>query len=138
MLTRLLIGLLIIILGVMGFAAIARAAASPDAGDSDALRRYATPQGLAELIRHGNRPYLLVDVRTAAEYASGHIPTAINIPYDRIASGLQDQPTDRLLVLYCRTGRRSGIALNELRRLGYSDIVDFGGISRWNGAMVRP
>jgi len=138
MLMRLLIGLLGIVLAVMGFAAVARAGSSPDEDGALALQRYSTPEGLAELIHAGEQPYLLVDVRTTGEYAAGHIPTAINIPYDRIAAGLQDQPTDRVLVLYCRTGRRSGVALSELRRHGFSDIVDFGGISRWNGPIVRP
>jgi len=132
--TRLLIGLMIIILGV---AAVAGAAGTSEAHAPATLQHYTTPEGLAELINGGRDSYLLVDVRTAAEYAGGHIPTAVNIPYTEIAAGLASRDTDRILVLYCRTGRRSGIALEELQRLGHSDVVDFGGISRWNGELVR-
>ena len=138
MTTRLLWGLIIIVVGVLGVAAFARAAGTAANSRAPELEHYTTPEGLAELIADGGESYLLVDVRTAAEFRAGHIPSAVNIPYDQIAAGLADRPTDRVLVLYCRTGRRSGIALNELRRLGYTQVVDFGGINRWNGDLVRP
>ncbi|TVR33817.1 MAG: rhodanese-like domain-containing protein [Spirochaetaceae bacterium] len=138
MTTRLLWGLIIVVVGLLGVATFARAAGTAENGRSPELERYTTPEGLAELIGGNGEPYLLVDVRTAAEFHAGHIPGAINIPYDQIAAGLADRPADRVLVLYCRTGRRSGIALNELRQLGYTQVVDFGGINRWNGNIVRP
>ena len=102
------------------------------------LRAYASPAGLEQLIEGEEQEYLLVDVRTDREYASGHIPTAINVPYQLIGEELPEVEGDPILVVYCRSGRRSGIAFNTLRRLGYERIVDFGGIVRWRGELERP
>lgn len=102
-----------------------------------ALRDYTTPSGLAQLIEEEPVPYLLVDVRTPAEYAAGHIPSAINIPYQTIGRDLPAIEDDTILVVYCRSGRRSGIAYDTLRSRGYQHIVDFGGIVRWRGELER-
>ena len=101
------------------------------------LRDYTTPGGLQQLIETEEKPYLLVDVRTPAEYAAGHIPSAINIPYQNIGRDLPESAEDTILVVYCRSGRRSGIAFNTLRSQGYDQIVDFGGIVRWRGDLER-
>ena len=95
-----------------------------------------SPDGLAELIDTGSEEYLLLDVRTQAEYRSGHIPTAENIDYRE----LKDNPAlpedkEALIILYCRSGNRSGIADRTLRSMGYSNVYDFGGISRWSGPL---
>ena len=80
----------------------------------------------------------IVDVRTPEEYAAGHIPGAINIPVESIG----DEPpamlpaTDELVMVYCRTGRRSAQAAQLLVDLGYTDVVDFGGIESWTGEIV--
>jgi rhodanese-related sulfurtransferase len=97
---------------------------------------YDTPEGLAKLISTGSEEYLLLDVRTEAEYRSGHIPTAENIDY-RDLNGNPALPEDKeaLIILYCRSGNRSGIADRTLRRMGYSNLYDFGGISRWSGPL---
>ncbi len=73
---------------------------------------------------------LVVDVRTPQEYASGHIQGALNIPYDQIADRLNElgEKKDRPIVLYCRSGRRAGIALATLRRLGYTNVLNAGGL----------
>lgn len=102
-----------------------------------ALSEYATPAGLAELIESGSEEYLLVDVRTDQEYDGGHIPTAINIPYQLIGRELPESDGNPILIVYCRSGRRSGIAFETLRTQGYDRIVDFGGIVRWNGELER-
>lgn len=76
---------------------------------------------------------ILVDVRTQEEFDSGHIEGALLIPYDEMAdlaeSLLPDK--DAEIFLYCRSGNRSGIAGQELIALGYTNIVDFGGIIDW-------
>ncbi|MFP4329099.1 MAG: rhodanese-like domain-containing protein [Alkalispirochaetaceae bacterium] len=97
------------------------------------LNRYATPDGLKELIESEDKPYLLVDVRTAAEYNGGHIPTAINVPFQTIGESLPETEGDPILIVYCRTGRRSGVAFRTLKNQGYERVVDFGGILRWEG-----
>ena len=83
--------------------------------------------------------FVLLDVRTQEEFDAGHIPTAILLPYDEInlkaATVLPDK--EKKIVLYCRSGRRSAIAKKALVELGYKDVKDFGGISRWQGELVK-
>lgn len=75
---------------------------------------------------------ILIDVRTAGEFADGHLHKAINIPHavigDRIGA-LVTNKADRI-VLYCRSGNRSGIALATLRAMGYTNVVNAGAYSR--------
>lgn len=66
-------------------------------------------------------PYVL-DVRTPEEYVGGHVPGAVNIPYDRLASRIAEVPKDRDVVLYCRSGRRAGIAAETLAAGGYKRL----------------
>jgi len=89
---------------------------------------------LAGLIE-SEEEFLLLDVRTPEEFRSGHIPTARNIPYDRLPGGLPSAEKDSLVIVYCRSGRRSGIAKQSLEAAGYSNVQDFGGISRWKGEL---
>ena len=82
--------------------------------------------------------YLILDVRTAAEYSEKHIPGAINIPNETI--GDQDIPElpdkEQLILVYCRSGNRSKQAAEKLVKLGYTNIVEFGGIHDWTGETV--
>ena len=72
----------------------------------------------------------VVDVRTPAEFARGHLPGASNIPHGDITRRLPSvQPdTAASIVLYCRTGSRSGIAARQLRELGYTNVINAGGL----------
>ncbi len=83
--------------------------------------------------------YTILDVRRADEYAAGHIPGAINISNESI--GTADIPElpdkDRLILVYCRSGRRSKEASKKLADLGYTNIVEFGGILDWPGEIER-
>ena len=79
--------------------------------------------------------YIIVDVRRADEYAQGHIPGAINIANEEI---IDDDPAelsdkDQLIYVYCRSGRRSQEAAAKLAALGYSNVIEFGGIMDWTG-----
>jgi rhodanese-related sulfurtransferase len=94
------------------------------------------PAVLARLIEEARDEFLLIDVRTPGEYASGHIPTADNIDYREIGDRMADGDRSVPVVLYCRSGSRSGRAARTLSRLGYT-IVDFGGITRWDGPIVE-
>lgn len=71
---------------------------------------------------------LWIDVRTVEEYNAGHLEGAINIPYDEIEQKIQAVAADKTadIQLYCRSGRRSGIALESLRNLGYSKVTNAG------------
>jgi rhodanese-related sulfurtransferase len=77
--------------------------------------------------------YVILDVRTKEEYDEGHIPGAILIPDFEIESRAEKELTDhdQLILVYCRSGNRSKSASQKLSDLGYSNIVDFGGIINW-------
>ncbi|MBN1616047.1 MAG: rhodanese-like domain-containing protein [Spirochaetales bacterium] len=83
---------------------------------------------------------ILLDTRTEGEYASGYIPNAILLPYDRIdeVSAAKVIPSKTTTVIvYCRSGRRSAIAVNTLASLGYTNVYDLGGINSWPFDIVR-
>jgi len=73
---------------------------------------------------------LLIDVRTEAEWNEGHLEGAVLIPYDKIGEGIAKSAPDKKMKinLYCRTGRRSGIALETLKKLGYDHVTNFGSV----------
>ena len=77
--------------------------------------------------------YIILDVRTQEEYEQGHIPGAIVISHEEIAEKAEKVLTDKdqLILVYCRSGRRSKIAAEALVELGYTNIKEFGGISDW-------
>ena len=82
--------------------------------------------------------YLILDVRTPEEYREKHIPNAVNIPNETI--GTEEIPQlpdkDQLILVYCRSGNRSKQAAEKLAALGYTNIVEFGGINSWPGETV--
>ena len=82
--------------------------------------------------------YIILDVRTEQEYASGHISGAVNLPNETIASEAIQQLPDKkqLILVYCRSGNRSKQAAAKLVNLGYTNVVEFGGIQDWNGEIV--
>ena len=82
--------------------------------------------------------YIILDVRRADEFATGHIPNAINIPNESIgAAEISELPNkSQLILVYCRSGRRSKEASEKLVALGYTNIVEFGGIIDWKGETV--
>ncbi len=82
---------------------------------------------------------LILDVRTAAEYESGHIPNAINLSNEDIQAGKVDSLKDKsqLIMVYCRSGNRSRQAAQKLAELGYTNVVDFGGIQSWQGDIEK-
>lgn len=75
---------------------------------------------------------LVIDVRSATEYAEGHLEGALNIPHDRTQELIRAAGTDksRSIVVYCRSGRRSAIALSSLQQSGYSNVLNGGGYER--------
>ena len=95
-------------------------------------------QAEALKIMAGDEPYVIVDVRRPDEFAKGHIPGAINVPNEGIAD---DQPAelpdlDQVLLVYCQTGRRSAAASKKLADIGYTRVLEFGGIMTWKGEVV--
>ena len=82
--------------------------------------------------------YIILDVRTPEEFADKHIPGAINIPNETIGTEkIPELPDkDQLILVYCRSGNRSKQASEKLVALGYTNIVEFGGINDWPGETV--
>ena len=82
--------------------------------------------------------YIILDVRTASEFDGGHIPGAINIPNESIGTDAIPQlpGKDQLILVYCLSGTRSKQASEKLVKLGYTNIVEFGGIIDWPGETV--
>ena len=87
----------------------------------------------AKQIMDSQEGYIILDVRTQEEYDQGHIPGAIMISHEEIAEKAEEVLTDKdqLILVYCRSGRRSKIAAEALVELGYTNIKEFGGISDW-------
>ena len=86
-----------------------------------------------------NKDYVIVDVRTPDEYKEGHIPNARNIPNEtideRVGNKLKDK--NQLILIYCRSGSRSRQAAYKMQKLGYTNLVDFGGIINWKGKIEK-
>ena len=82
--------------------------------------------------------YIILDVRRPDEFAAGHIPNAINVPNESIGTSEISELPDKnqLIMVYCRSGRRSKEAAEKLVKLGYTNIVEFGGILDWKGEIV--
>ena len=87
----------------------------------------------AKAIMDTEEGYVILDTRTREEYDQGHIPGAIQISHDEITEKAEEVLTDKdqLILVYCRSGRRSKIAAEALVELGYTNIKEFGGIIDW-------
>ena len=83
--------------------------------------------------------YIIIDARTQEEYDEGHILGAILIPEYEIADRAEQElpDKDQLILVYCRSGRRSKIAAEELVKLGYTNVKEFGGIIDWEYEIVK-
>ena len=83
--------------------------------------------------------YITLDVRRPDEFAAGHIPGAINVANETIGTAeIPELPDkDQLIMVYCRSGRRSKEASEKLVKLGYTNIVEFGGILDWKGEIEK-
>ena len=85
------------------------------------------------------KDYIILDVRRPDEYAEGHIPGAINVPNEDIGTADIAELPDKsqLILVYCRSGRRSKEASAKLVKLGYTNIVEFGGIQDYQGEIEK-
>ena len=93
----------------------------------------------AKTIMDTEKDYIIIDARTEEEFAEGHIENAILIPEYEIASRAEKELPDKeqLILVYCRSGRRSKIASEELVKLGYTNVKEFGGIIDWQYGVVE-
>ena len=93
----------------------------------------------AKTIMETQQDYIIIDARTDEEFAEGHIENAILIPEYEIANRAEKElpQKDALILVYCRSGRRSKIASEELVKLGYTNVKEFGGIIDWPYEIVK-
>lgn len=93
----------------------------------------------AKTIMDTEKDYVIIDARTEDEFAEGHIENAILIPEYEIANRAEKELPDKeqLILVYCRSGRRSKIASEELVNLGYTNVKEFGGIIDWPYEKVK-
>ena len=93
----------------------------------------------AKALMDSESGYIIIDARTQSEYDEGHIPGAILIPEYEIADRAEKELPDKnqLILVYCRSGRRSKIAAEELVKLGYTNVKEFGGIIDWEYEIVK-
>ena len=106
-------------------------------GNNKSAYEQITPAEAKALI-DSEEGYIILDVRTEEEFAEGHIEGAILIPDHEIGEKAENVLTnkDQLILVYCRSGRRSKNAANELATLGYTNIKEFGGINDWKYGTV--
>ena len=106
--------------------------------ENNATYEQITPQQAKEIM-DTEQDYIIIDARTEEEFAEGHIENAILISEyeikDRAEKELPDK--DALILVYCRSGRRSKIASEELVKLGYTNVKEFGGIIDWPYEIVK-
>ena len=96
-------------------------------------------QTQAKEIMDSSENYVIVDARTSEEFSEGHIKNAINLDYEEVTQKAESLLPDKnqLILIYCRSGRRSKIAAESLCQLGYTNVKEFGGIIDWQYEVVQ-
>lgn len=125
---------MVLLLAVVALGAFAQGGAettSAPVGSLDDLEYLLEPDALRVFLSEPTTDYILVDVRTPEEYIAGHIPTAIQIDYREIGQAPPTADKDAFIVVYCRSGNRSNSAATTLTDLGYTRVLDWGGIIDW-------
>lgn len=105
--------------------------------DKAAYRQISMEEAVTMMAQESD--YIILDVRRADEFASGHIPGAINVANESIGTAeIPELPDkDQLILVYCRSGNRSKQASQKLADLGYTNIMEFGGIIDWPGDIEK-
>lgn len=108
-------------------------------GAPDTAEYIQITQTEAKSIMDSGEEHIILDVRTEEEYASGHIEGAVLIPDYEIAERAEAEFPDKdmPILVYCRSGNRSKRASEVLASLGYTSVMEFGGISTWEYGIVQ-
>ena len=103
-----------------------------------AMYEQITPEEAKKIMDSGEE-HIILDTREQDEFDEGHIPGAILIPYTEIENKAEEMlpDKDKLILVYCRSGRRSKIAAENLVKLGYTNVKEFGGIIDWKYEVVK-
>ena len=106
--------------------------------ENEGIIKHVSMDDIVEIMNE-NKNYIILDVRTIDEYNAGHIPNAICIPNESIGSDIGSKlpNKEQLILVYCRGGNRSKQAVEKLKDLGYTNLIEFGGIVDWKGEIVK-
>ena len=126
--------LLFLLLGVMLLTACGQTAETVQ----EAVFVSITAEEAKEIMDTGDG-FVILDVRTQEEYDEGHVPGAILIPNTEIENRAEEELPDKaqLILVYCRSGRRSKLAAQILADLGYTNVKEFGGILDWHYEVTK-
>lgn len=130
-------GWLIILMITLSIFTLAACGDKNDKGETLTYEQISAEE--AKVIMDTEKEYIIIDARTGSEFAEGHIEGAILIPEYEIAERAEKElpNKDALILVYCRSGRRSKIASEELVKLGYTNVKEFGGIIDWPYEIVK-
>ena len=125
--------LLLILAVVMMLSGCASANSSPSASYTQI-----TQEEAKEMMKKDDG-HIIIDVRRQDEYDEGHIPAAVLIPNESITDKQPEElpELDQIILVYCRSGRRSKEASQKLADIGYTHVYEFGGINTWTGEIVK-
>ncbi len=132
--------LLILSLSLFGLTACQKNHNEPTPSDHNEMPAYEQISAKeAKALMDSGTEYVVIDARTAEEFAQGHIEGAVMIPEYEIAARAETELPDKdaLILVYCRSGRRSKMASEELVKLGYTNVKEFGGILDWPYEVVK-
>ena len=123
---------------ILLFAAVLLTACGQTEANGQASYENITP-AQAKALMDSTEDRVILDTRSQAEYDEGHIPGAIVIPHDEITQKAEAMlpDKDQLILVYCRSGRRSKLAAEDLVKLGYTNVKEFGGIIDWQYEIVK-
>ena len=131
--------LVLSLLLIIGLCACSQQKTAETAAPTAANTYRQIPMSVAQEIIENETGYILLDVRTQEEFDEGHIPGAICIPNEEIEGAKLSELPDKeqLILVYCRSGRRSKEASQKLADRGYLNVAEFGGIIDWQGETVK-
>ena len=127
----------LIIMLLISLSLFGMTACDDENGKASTYEQITTEQ--AKTIMDTEKDYIIIDARTDEEFSEGHIENAILIPEYEIAERAEKDLPDKeqLILVYCRSGRRSKIASEELVKLGYTNVKEFGGIIDWPYEVIK-
>ena len=131
-----IIVLIIIIVG--GFTLVIENKENSIDNKEESVIKYVSMDEIVQIMNE-NSNYIILDVRSMQEYNEGHIPNAICIPNETISEDIINKlpNKEQLILIYCRSGNRSKQAAQKLKNLGYTNLIEFGGIIDWAGDIVK-
>ena len=131
-----IIVLIIIIVG--GFTLVIENKENRIDNKEESVIKYVSMDEIVQIMNE-NSNYIILDVRSMQEYNEGHIPNAICIPNETIGEDIINKlpNKEQLILIYCRSGNRSKQAAQKLKNLGYTNLIEFGGIIDWAGDIVK-